>query len=236
MRKLLIPTVAILLALTAGTARADGLLYQLPEDGAWVRFEMEVTTERNGMETAGTGSLIMSSFGRTQVNGEDCRWIEFKWQVKLSEVERTIITKVLIPEKYLKKGEDPLEHLVRGWWKFGDGDPIDVKMARNAYFVPAILGGPLKDVKKLDQEVIESKLGKLECEGLTGYTKYMLLGPREVLVTFETRLHEKAPFGVVSCRMESELKRKGEVVQRWTFTLRLADFGTDAESALPGYQ
>ena len=40
MRALCLATLTALLTLPAATARADGLLYQLPEDGAWVRFDM----------------------------------------------------------------------------------------------------------------------------------------------------------------------------------------------------
>jgi hypothetical protein len=55
-------------------------------------------------------------------------------------------------------------------------------------------------------------------------------------VTFETRLHEKAPFGVVSSRMTFEMTRDGKVLQTVDATLKLTDFGTDAETALPDHK
>jgi hypothetical protein len=34
---------------------------------------------------------------------------------------------------------------------------------------PAYLSGPLQDRKKVDQQLVESELGALECEGATGW-------------------------------------------------------------------
>jgi hypothetical protein len=55
-------------------------------------------------------------------------------------------------------------------------------------------------------------------------------------VTFETRLHEKAPFEVVSSRMQFDVTRDGKVQQTIDATLKLTDFGRDAETALPGHR
>lgn len=83
MRSLLNRTVLpLLILIVAGAAphcRADGLLYQLPEDGAKVVFDLKIET--NGME--GTGTLTMSSVGKVteddkkttrRVVGSNSRW------------------------------------------------------------------------------------------------------------------------------------------------------------------
>ena len=236
MRKVCILAAVSVVCLFSSTAQADGLIYQLPEDGAWVRFDLVITSERDGMERTMTGSLTMSSVGRTQENGEDCRWIEFKLQMKRNEAQRTTIAKVLIPEKFLKKGENPLEHAVRVWEKQGDNEPRELEDPQSPRTpLPAFFSGPLKEVKKLDKEVVESKLGKLECEGLTGHNRFGD-DQMEINVTYHTRLHAKAPFGVVTCRMDFEEKRDGNVQETGYLTLKLADFGEDAQSDLPGYQ
>jgi hypothetical protein len=55
-------------------------------------------------------------------------------------------------------------------------------------------------------------------------------------VTFETRLHEKAPFGVVFCRMQFEMKRDGKILQTVDAVARLNDFGKDAKTLLPDHK
>jgi hypothetical protein len=218
-----------------GIARADGLLYQLPEDGSWVRFDAPYTFKVAGREKPGkgTGSITMASVGTAREGSEPCRWIEFKMQLKDSGMEHTLIRKLLIPEKYLKKGENATEHVVRGWAKFNDEDVQRAVPVHGRW--PAFLAGPFKDEKKLDQQLVESKLGALRCEGVTGWIEYKE-GDVHMKVTFETRLHEKAPFGVVSCRMQFEMKRDGKVLQTVDATAKLTDFGKDATTALSDYK
>ena len=221
--------------LCPGIARADGLLYQLPEDRSWVRFDGQYTFKLDGMEKAvsGTGTMTMASVGKVRAGAEACRWIEFKVRLKDSGTEHTLIRKLLIPEKYLKKGENATEHVVRGWAKFNDEDVQRAVPVHGRW--PAFLAGPLQDEKKLDQQLVESKLGALKCEGITGWIQYKE-GDVHMKVTFETRLHDKAPFGVVSCRMQFEMKRDGKVLQTVDATLKLTDSGTDAKTALPDHK
>ncbi len=51
--------VMVFLVLCAGTARADGLFYRLPEDGARVRFDLAGTRVPVGMKVDLDGSLRM---------------------------------------------------------------------------------------------------------------------------------------------------------------------------------
>ncbi len=127
MRTLGIPAVVLaLLTLGVGPARADGLHYQLPEDGAWVRFDIEGSRGPEGMKVELEGSLKMASVGRTRVGDEDCRWIELEWNLEEGRNSVAVIAKVLVPERYLKEGESPLDHIVRGWARVDDGPPQDV--------------------------------------------------------------------------------------------------------------
>jgi len=221
--------------LCPGIARADGLLYQLPEDRSWVRFDGQYTFKLDGMEKAvsGTGTMTMASVGKARAGAEACRWIEFKVRLKDSGTEHTLIRKLLIPEKYLKKGEKPTAHVVRGWAKYDD-EAVERAVPVHGRW-PAYLAGPLRDERKLEKQLVESKLGALECEGVTGWMEYEE-GDVHMKVTFETRLHEKAPFGVVSSRMTFEMTRDGKVLQTVDATLKLTDFGTDAETALPDHK
>src|SRR5262245_31945329 len=203
-------TISGVCVLSPGTTRADGLLYQLPEDGSWVYFEGKYTFKLDGMEqaVAGTGTLTMASVGKAVEGSEACRWIEFKVCLKDSGSEHTLIRRLLIPETYLKKGENPTEHVVRGWAKFDNQDVERAVPVHGRW--PAYLAGPLQDEKELDKQLVESKLGALKCEGVTGWIQYKE-GELHSKVKFETRLHENAPFGVVSARMQFEVKRDGKV-------------------------
>jgi hypothetical protein len=85
-------------------------------------------------------------------------------------MEHTLIRKLLIPEKYLNKGENGTEHVVRGWAKYDD-EPVDRAVPVHGRW-PAYLAGPLRDERKLEKQLVESKLGALECEGVTGWMEY----------------------------------------------------------------
>ena len=231
MRALRILTAVTLLSLASGTARADGLLYQLPKDGAWVVFDWQGNLEFGGKKFNSKGSLTMSSVGRTMEGDDECRWIEFK-----REAPYTPIYKVLIPEKYLRKGENPFDHMVRAWFKAGDRDVRELDESTAGPYLSVWLGGPLDDAEKLDKKVVDSKLSKLECEGLTGYTEYKSAdGRMEIQSTHHIWLHKKALFGVVSARIKSETTLNGQPYLNWTATLKLSDFGEGAESELPNH-
>jgi hypothetical protein len=226
--------VVALLGLVSSVARADGLFYQLPEDRTWARYEIDLSQDRGGAQQSARATLTMSSVGQSIEGADPCRWIEVKLQVTDQGEEHTIVAKVLIPEKYLKKGESPLEQMVRGWMK-GKGDEVVRLDASNFGPLRAFLAGPLEDEKKLDKEVVDSPLGALECEGLSGTARFRE-GEREAKFTFHSRLHSKAPFGLVSSQIAFEFQRDGQLVESGNAVLKLVDTGKDAESALPGYQ
>jgi hypothetical protein len=228
-------TVTGVCVLSPGIGRADGLFYLLPEDGSWVRFESQYTFRIDGMERVGEGkgTITMASVGKVLDGTEPCRWIEFKVRLKDVGPEQILIRKLLIPEKYLKRGVNPTEHVVRGWAKFND-EAVARAVPVHGYW-PAYLAGPLQDERKLDEQLVESKLGALKCEGVTGWIQYQE-GDLHMKATFETRLHERAPFGVVSSRLQFELKRDGKIQRTIDATAKLIDFGTGATTALPDHK
>src|SRR5262249_35823821 len=133
---------------------------------------IQYTFQLDGMEQAapGTGTMTMASVGKAREGAEACRWIEFTVKLKDSGAEHTLIRKLLIPEKYLKKGENPTEHVVRGWAKY-DNEEVERAVPVHGRW-PAYLAGPLQDERKLDRRLVESKLGALRCEGVTGWIQY----------------------------------------------------------------
>lgn len=227
----LIACVLVLLAHSA--VRADGLIYQLPEDGTSVRYDLEMKMERDGVEKSAGGYLAVSSVGKEKHDDQPCRWIEFKMVFDIDGKERIIIAKTLIPEKALKRGENAGAHMVRGWLKQRD-EPEMLKdlQGPSAGPLPAFLAGPAADAKPLDKKSVESKLGKLDCAGVVGTHKFMT-GQEQVNIKQETRLHDKAPFGVVSSRMEFKVEREGAPQHGGVITLTLLEITQGARSELP---
>lgn len=233
MRILSTITLVALLAIPSAATRADGLIYKLPKDGTSVEFEMKGSYERNGQTMEFDGTFSMSSVGKETVDGEACRWIEFKMVMKREGNEQTILSKVLVPEKQLAAGKSPISHVKKAWLKQGDREAKEVDLSGpQAGPMPALLAGPFSDAKKLEAETIDSGLGKLECKGVTGSTQFKQ-GSQDHKYTFTNRLNDKAPFGVVTSEMKFEMTRDGQQAGSGTMTLKLVKVGKDAVTEIP---
>src|SRR6185437_10830959 len=141
-------------AITVGqTARADGLIYQLPEDGAQVRYDTEITTSVGGQDVGSKGSVTISSVGAVLVDNEKCRWIEIKMISSDDGQERLVIAKALIPEKHFGKGKPAGDHMIRGWLKIGDNEAQEIKDLKAPTALPlrVFLGGPPTNPGDLDK-------------------------------------------------------------------------------------
>ena len=220
--------------LSAPGAMADGLLYDMPKDGAWVKYDLELVMGKGQQQMKVAGHMIMSVTGTVKENDKTYRWVEFQRGMRAGNREETIFGKVLVPDEHLKKGGKPMEHWGRGWLKDGNGQAKALTMD-DLGPLPAFLASPLSDTKDLKKKEIESKLGKLECAGVSGVAKYEERPGRTTVVTFdEIRLHEKAPFGVVSASMNVQtIRENGQARDQGSLTLKLVDTGDDAKTALP---
>jgi len=185
-----------------------------------------------------TTNIRIASVGEVTENDQACRWIEVVLQAKkeskdngpeskprVRNYERDV-HRLLIPEKYLTKGEAPLEHVIHG--------------SGSVRALKSLLYGPLEDAKPLPKAVVESKkLGKLLCEGVTGSLdiETPVAGTRHMKL--EDRLHPSAPFGLVSSRCVFEMPLRREVgnikegTVRVEWILKLTDYGADATSEIP---
>jgi hypothetical protein len=122
--------------LSPSIALADGLLYQMPKDGAWVKYDMTMDMQAGDAVRTMTGTIRMAAVGTVKENDKTFRWIEFHMVMKMpgqddAGEERTSVAKVLIPEEQLKKGGKPMDNWARGWLKQGDDSPITA-LAREA--------------------------------------------------------------------------------------------------------
>lgn len=214
-------------------ALANGLVFQLPEDGRWAEFQMKTAKEIDGEEQwTDSGAIRVASVGQLNERGEKCRWIE----VLCTSDDRTLLAKVLVPEKHIGQGQDPLAHVVRGWIKMGNREPEKLTSPKDQLqsILPVVLAPPLSDPKPLPEKVIQTKVGKLRCKGIAGHIPYQVAsGPfRSDKMTFETHLHPKVPFGVVSSRSMFTLKQEGHPARTFATLFLLQTVGRGAESEL----
>lgn len=236
--------IAAIVAFTAGTAQAGGLIFHLPDDGTWAQFDRLMVTSLTDQDTG--ESLIedstrrlpvrIASVGQATVDGEVCRWIEFQIEETVDGIEHAVIFKVLIPEAHLNDGGDPMNNIVRGWVKSGDDLPSPIEVADHIN-LRSLLDGPLQDISELEPEVIDYKADSLECEGLSGTTAWQDHLGRDFNSTHDIRLHDASPFGVVSYRVVSWIHQSdplgNQVCMTFTSTFTLTETGIDAESELP---
>ena len=238
MRSFMMSALAVLFSLNP--VAAQGLLHRLPKDGTFARFELETSSQDKGEnKKTHKGSLTLSSVGEVKVDEKPCRWLEMKME---ADTPGDHVVKVLIPSERLNAKETPLDHAAKGWRKMignhNDGGLRELtKQLANfktmhAGAMPIILPGPLTDAKKLPKKKIDSKLGKLECEGQTGTRVLEPSKDYTSEVTYETWLHEKAPFGVLACRITVKTFHNGEYLRTFTMSALLVEVGKGAKSEL----
>jgi hypothetical protein len=194
---------------------------------------MKGSIEGNGKTREIDGTVSMSSVGKETVDGEACRWIEFQLIFKREGKTQILHIKSLVPEKQLVAGKSPVAHVKKTWFKRGNRLPQELTdlSHRNAGSLPAYLAGPFEDAKKLEAKTVNSGLGKLECKGVTGSTKYRQ-GSTDFKYTFTNRLSDKAPFGVVTSEMKIEVTRKGRQTGSAILTLKAVKVGKKAVTAI----
>lgn len=216
-------------------ACADGLVYRLPPDGAQIRYDMELMISAGDQQVPIKGFVTVSSVGQATVDNEKCRWIEIKFAVNADAQEHMQLMKTLVRESDVGKGKSPLEHVVRTWVRNENAEVIEVKdlKSNEAVTLNTFLAGAPKNSGELEKIEIDGKLGKLECAGVTG--EFEVEGPNgmTIVINFENRLHEKAPFGLVTANWKFELKNNGQSVLTGTFKLTPAETNTTALSELP---
>ena len=186
-----------------------------------------------------TGWLRISSVGSATEEGQPCRRLEFDSTYSNGgRPERRSIDKLLLPEKYLAAGEAPGDHVLRGWSRFDQPEEGKIRKLDLLDGKPypgqssVYLVGPASDERRLEPiEIDHKKLGRITCQRVAGTFRFKApsqAAPRDVSGTFEARLHDGAPFGVVWYEIVSPAPDGREL----KMTLSLDDFGPTAVSAL----
>ena len=235
MRAILFSAAFVFFCSAAATARGDGMLYQLPEDGAWVVFDMTGVNKNGDREEKFSGTLRMASVGRTTENGVPCRWIEVTLDVKKSNGDsyEASVSKVLMPDKFLKKGENPLGHAVRAWVRTNDKKPekMGIRGPAQRPERQSLVGNYRRTVEECQATQRHRRRKQTREVVVRGPKRYNARRQEDRCVDREPSAH-KTPFGVVSSRWV----KTNQYGHNATFELKLADFGTKAQSELPDQQ
>ena len=248
-------------ALVCNPTWADGLIYQLPADGTWVRYDIQIegtgrSEGRAPRELKVKGSFTVSLVGQAMDDGVKCRWVEIKSEV--SEVGKPkdlnlVLLKLLIPEENLKRGKDPLDDVRRIYYsrKISGGEVTPVEKIeepwRKRYEIErfrSFFPKPLEAVKRLGKETVVTGIGRLECEVMSGKSSLPKSPLRDGAEwawegKFEILLNDATPFGVASMRSErtgyeTSTGKNSRKTETDTLTiLTLSEVGDKAVSDLP---
>ncbi|MBW3540505.1 MAG: hypothetical protein KY476_09550 [Planctomycetes bacterium] len=228
-----------LMAACSSALQADGLVWQLPEDGSWVEYEATGTQLEPEEKKISTGKLLLRSVGTVMEGGEKNRWLELEFTVKLvgdDDRMHHAVYKYLIPEKHLGKGKSPIENVVRSWFQVHgrDQEPREISNAvtRDGEAIVPYLGPPLLDARQTEEKRrIEHQKGTVDAIAVRGQQKALAEKQRH-LKGVTIWLAEEIPFGVAAMDSYVEVSREGEEY-RFKAELVVHDFGTGAKSALP---
>jgi hypothetical protein len=281
---LLLCSAAVLVGSRLPQAYADGLIYRLPPDGAWVRYQLSEEADfvislppgvkaPPGLENSPrlpvkvSGLLMLCSVGRVDLQGEACRWIELRFDAELvgkmpdpatgelreKKDKRRIILKMLIPEKHLAAGSDPLAHVRKLYFKDGDAKPELIEDEKDKQyqldrFRPVFPAPAAKrvTVPKQPIDTPNPELGRMECEKHTFDSSYegpLTRGRRgwwSWQGKHEVWLNDKVPFGVVSLKWtgksdewSGDKQQSTKATAESTKRIIVSAVGSGAESEVP---
>ena len=218
----------VVMTLVPACASADGLIRTLPKDGAWVSYHGTL----KGGSTEQSGKLILRSVGKVVENNQPLRWIELDMVDPTRDGGGRTIYKMLIAEKELKAGVDPVDHIVRAWIKQGKDDAKQIAdpSTLDRGFVGLYLHGPVEKEKQLSpiREFLYQR-GKLTGRARVGRRKINL---KNLKGTLDSTVwpHKDVPFGVAGLQVIFGTEDNPKAIH---VEFMVNDFGTDAKSALP---
>ncbi len=225
---------------------ADGMVYQLPEDGVWATFALEgsfLDPDGKEQETDASikGTLTISSVGTVEVEGVPCRWIEIVIEAQRDGTTFKEVDKLLIPAAELGAGKQPLKHVRDAWYQHTsveNGKPQhipDISKLDGAYVerIRPILHPPFTGERRAGKKIVECKLGKVDCETVEAEEIEKYDGSDiQYQSSYVVYLHEQAPFGVAAWQTVNRVRRGERLLGTRRLLARLADFGKGARTCI----
>lgn len=228
---------------TVSISCADELRPTLPENGTWVRYQVD--TERLGVFKR-SRQFLLSVVGRELQNEEACLWLELKKTGKFvaDGDEETHIWKLLVREKDLLENDKPLENVIRVWHRFNANPPelclpehFRVGFDESFMWTP----GVVKNAKTIvDAKEVDYQKGRLKIEnslaGSIGHVQRNSFGDITMTWTldFRTWLHTDIPVGSAAAEITYKaFDGDMNIVATSISKFLLQDAGTGAKTALP---
>jgi hypothetical protein len=182
-----------------------------------------------------SSSLTIRSVGRVERGGEVSRWIEIEERFKRKAGKDVVqVWKLLVPEKHLGMGANPLEHVVSAWYSMSeDTAPVHVENQQEIRIhLRQLFFGPNDEVTKLDGKSLEINSESLACSGRAA-TRSEKSGADGAQLFYETWSNSRFPNLAVRQRCDIRIQDKGrpELKKEWQFIY--VDSGKDATTALP---
>jgi len=245
--QLLALLVGILCVLASQVAQGQGLIWSLPEDGTWIRYEgtyQQIEIRPNSAEGNLTidwiRHLTIKSVGRetAEFKGKQvpCRWIEIKVQTgktsesgidsgPIGERVNPRIYKILVPESSVTgklKDEDNIPKsflpIVRGYRKTGDNDPQEIR-TKVLHVYPSIC--LIRHFESLEADTAgpEDPDVGLGAVTATRYTGTFELESLTARSVHETQLwrSDQVPFGLAKWTVKIHQERKAANEPRSAF-------------------
>jgi hypothetical protein len=193
----------------------------------------------------------VSSVGSETYAGRPCRWIELSGEATMhgqKTNDQAAVLKMLIAERHLQRGQDPLNHAIYTFWNPKGADLAGIVDAKGFDRIRyetermyTLFAPPLRNEKKLSVATIRTAAGEFrDCEVITGTSNFdrpLNAGGRwDAELEWTIALHPDAPFGVVRVAVEStgqEVSRTISMKFKQSNVLTLSKTGTDAKTTLP---
>lgn len=241
-------TVTVLAALVclsfSHNASAQGLIWNLPEDGSLVHYEgtyrqveAQTGSSEGNLEMEWIRHLTIKSVGKEDAEyrgkTEPCRWIEMKLQT--GRVKDGLIAtgtvgeriyKVLVPESAIigqtRDSEGlPVTYLpiIQGFRKTNDKDPTPKEIKSKVLQIYPIISmvRHYRDMTRSDiPEIVQVGQQDMQCTKLTGNFEQESQNDR-VLHESTLYLSKDVPFGLAKWTVKVTQEAKGEVEPRTEF-------------------
>lgn len=219
------------ISVSALGAEMRGPISELPKDGAWAEYKLDLQRTQGGQTRSREASVKIASVGEESVDGMNARWVEFALQMG---EEPPLRTKLLIPESAFEGNESPAAKAVRAWSQRGDEAPQPVQNPAEQIRrgpLETMLPGKLTDIEMLDEKTVEVKrAGNIVAKGRTGRVALTDRRGTDELV-YRIWSSSEVPFRLVAAEIEEV---SADRTADRTVKITLKDFGTGAKSQMPG--
>ncbi|HVW02095.1 MAG TPA: hypothetical protein VHB77_17220 [Planctomycetaceae bacterium] len=218
---------ANLLLFANGVRAAEEEPAPLPPAGTWARYHVVI----KGTDAAEqTGELTVKFLGSEQVEGKNCRWIEFRWKFQdWAQVEQYLAT-----EQALRESKLPLHESLKGRVRDDEGPTRDLlpPNCTGPSFVLFWLPGARKAAEQVDETVtVEYQRGRLTSK--LGYRTVQRSGPEidgaplPAKREYTVWVHPEVPMHLRLRIRGTEGAGPGGT---WSHEQTLQDFGQEEES------